>query len=158
MTKKGIGFMILIGLGILLSLLLLCGQSLALFDYNLTVKWGLQESETEVGKVGIAFAKGFGFGDTVIYLPLLIAGIIGLLKNKNWGFFLMLGALAITSYWPLVCLYAFLSDTVAITLTPDKYVSYSILLPLIAIYGLWGMWYLINWKKKELAAGINITD
>jgi len=150
MINKGIGFRILIGLGILLSLLLLCGQTLALFDYDLTVKFGLQESEAEVGKVGIAFAKGFGFGDTLIYLPLLIAGIIGLLKNKIWGFFLMFGALAITAYWPLVCLYAFLSDRVAITLTPDKYVSYSVLLPLIAIYGLWGMWYLIKLKKKEV--------
>ena len=151
MIKKNIGFRILIGFGILLSLLLLCGQTLALVDYNLTVELGLQESVNEVGEVGIAFAKGFGFGDTLIYIPFLVAGIIGLLKNKNWGFFLMFGALAITSYWPMVCLYAFLSDRVAITLTPDKYISYSLLLPLITIYGLWGMWYLINWKK-ELAS------
>ncbi len=151
MIQKNIGFRILIGFGILLSLLLLCGQTLALFDYNLTVELGLQESVNEVGEVGIAFAKGFGFGDTVIYIPLLIAGIIGLLKNKNWGFFLMFGALAITSYWPMVCLYAFLSDSVAITLTPDKYISYSLLLPLITIYGLWGMWYIINLKRKEVS-------
>ena len=148
MIKKKIGFFILIGLGILLSILLLIGQTLALFDYDLTVELGLQESVTEVGEVGIAFAKGFGLSDTLIYIPLLIAGIIGLLKNKKWGFFLMFGALAITSYWPMVCLYAFLSDRVAISLTPDKYISYSLLLPLITIYGLWGMWYLINWNKK----------
>lgn len=148
MSKKNIGFWILIGFGILLSFLLLFGQTLALIDYDLTVELGLQESVTEVGKVGIAYAKGFGFGDTVIYLPLLVAGIIGLLKNKNWGNFLMFGALAITAYWPLVCLYAVFSDTVAITLTPNKYLSYSILLALIAMYGLWGMWYLINYKKK----------
>lgn len=150
MIRKEIGFRILFGIGILLSLLLLCGQTLALFDYDLTVELGLQESVNEVGEVGIAFAKRFGFGDALIYLPLLIAGIIGLLKSKNWGFFLMFGALAITAYWPLVCLYAFLSDKVAITLTPDKYASYSILLPLITIYGLWSMWYLVNLKKKEV--------
>jgi hypothetical protein len=148
MSKKKTGFWILIGFGILLSLLLLFGQTLALIDYDLTVTLGLQESVTEVGKVGIAYAKGFGFGDTVIYLPLLVAGIIGLLKNKNWGYFLMFGALAITSYWPLVCLYAVFSDTVAITLTPDEYLSYSILLTLITIYGLWGMWYIIILKNK----------
>ena len=27
-------------------------------------------------------------------------------------------------------------------LEPGKYVSYSILLPLISLYGLWGMWFL----------------
>lgn len=149
MIKKKIGFLILIVLGILLSLLLLCGQTMALFNYDLTVELGLQESVTEVRNVGIAYAKGFGFGDTVVYLPLLVAGIIGLLKNKNWGNFLMFGALAITAYWPLVCLYAVLSDRVAITLTPEKYTSYSVMLPLIAIYGIWGMWYIINLKKKE---------
>jgi len=148
MKKKKIGFRILTGLGILLAFLLLSGQTLALFDYNLTVELGLQESETEVSKVGIAFAKGFGFGDIIISLPLLKAGIIGLLKNKNGGLFSMFGALAITAYWPLVCLYAGLSDRVAITLTSDKYISYSVMLPLIAIYGLWGMGYIINLKKK----------
>ena len=63
---------ILIGFGIILSLLLLCGQTLALFDYELTVKLGLQESEKEVGAVGVSYAKGFGFGDTLIYLPMLL--------------------------------------------------------------------------------------
>ena len=149
MIKKKIGFFFLIGLGILLSILLLIGQTLALFDYNLTVELGLQESVNEVGKVGVAYAKGFGFGDTVIYLPLLVTGIIGLLKNKNWGLFSMFGALAITAYWPLVCLYSVLSNRVAISLTPEKYTSYSVMLPLIAIYGIWGMWYILNLKRKE---------
>ena len=118
------------------------GQTLAIFNYDLTVMLGLQESIKEVGPVGVAYAKGFGFGDTVVYLPLLISGIIGLLKNKKLGWFAMFGAMGITAYWPLVCLYAFLIDRTAITLIVDKYLQYSILLPLISIYGLWGMWYL----------------
>ncbi|MBZ0264513.1 hypothetical protein K8I28_07575 [bacterium] len=142
------GFWILITTGILLSILLLTGQTLALFEYDLTVAMGLQESESEVGKVGIAYAKGFGFGDTVIYLPLLFVGIFGLLKHKKWGFYTMFGALAITAYWPLVCLFAVLSDRVAITLTPEKYLSYSILLPSITIYGVWGMWFLYRLGRK----------
>ena len=82
------------------------------------------------------------FGDTVIYLPLLIAGIIGLLKNKRWGKYSMFGALAISAYWPLVHLYAIFIERNAITLAPDKYILYPILLPLIVLYGMWGMWYL----------------
>ena len=39
------------------------GQTLAVFNYDLVVAIGMQESEEEIGKVGIAFAKGFGFGD-----------------------------------------------------------------------------------------------
>ena len=133
---------ILIALGVILSVLLFAGQTLCLFNYGLIVGLGLQESIKEVGPVGIAYAKGFGFGDTVIYLPLLLTGIYGLLKNYRWGIYAMLAAMAITSYWPLVCLYAVFVDRIAITLTADKYITYAILLPLISIYGLWGMWYL----------------
>lgn len=147
MNRKA-GFWILIVIGLLLSMLLLAGQTMALFNYDLVVSLGLQESVNEVGKVGIAYAKGFGFGDTVIYLPLLFDGIIDLLKDKRWGYLTMFGALAITAYWPMVCLYPVFVDRIAITLTPDKYLSYSILLPLITIYGLWGIWYILKSQKQ----------
>jgi len=133
---------ILISLAVLLVIVFLGGQTLALFNYDLTVKLGLQESVDEIGKVGIAFAKGFGFGDTVIYIPLLIVGILGLIKNKRWGKYSMFGALAITVYWPLVNLYTIFIDRTSITLQPDKYIAYPIILSLIILYGLWGMWYL----------------
>ena len=32
-------------------------------------------------------------------------------------------------------------------LSADKYVSYSVLLPLIIFYGLWGMWFL--YKNRD---------
>jgi len=140
--KRTTSFWILIVIASLLVVMFLLGQTLALFNYNLTVKLGLQESENEIGKVGIAFAKGFGFGDTIIYILLLIFGIIGLLKNKRWGKYSMFGAMAISVYWPLVHLYAIFIERNAITLAVDKYIIYQIILPLISIYGLWGMWYL----------------
>ena len=145
--KRNIGFWILISIGILLSLMFLVGQTLSLFNYDLTVKLGLQESVEEIGKVGIAYAKGFAFGDTIFYIPLLIIGIIGLIKRKSWGLYSMFGSLAITVYWPVVHLFTISIERTAITLTPEKYISYSIILPLIAIYGLWGMWYL--YKNQE---------
>ena len=43
----------------------LLGQTLSLFNYELTVEWGLQESSEEVGDVGVAFLKGYAFGDTI---------------------------------------------------------------------------------------------
>ena len=140
--KKGFGLKVLIGVGLFLTVMFLLGQTLAVFNHDLTVSLGLQESEQEIGKVGVAFAKGFGFGDTLIYIPLLIFGVIGLLKNKRWGRYSMFGAMAITAYWPLVHLYAIFIERTAITLSPSTYIGYSILLPLIALYGLWGMWYL----------------
>ncbi|WP_406661733.1 hypothetical protein V7O66_04230 [Methanolobus sp. ZRKC3] len=146
---KDTGFWILISIGILLTIFLLLGQTLSLIDYDLTVSLGLQESVEEVSEVGIAWAKGFAFGDTVFYLPLLVMGIIGLLKKRAWGLYSMFGALAITVYWPIVSLFAIFIGKDALNLDPGKYVSFSIVLPLIVIYGLWGMWYLYK-NRNEL--------
>ena len=146
--KRDLGFWILIGLGTLLAVFLFVGQTLSLFDYDLTVSLGLQESEYEITKVGIAWAKGFAFGDTIFYLPILLVGIVGLLERKEWGIFAMFGSLAITAYWPIVSLFAIFIERTEIKLAPEKYITYSIILPLIAIYGLWGMWYLYKNKNK----------
>jgi hypothetical protein len=82
-TKKGVGFWILISTTLVLILFLTAGQTLSLIDYNLAIDLGLQESENEIGNVGIAFAKGFAFGDTIFYIPMLVLGVLGLIKEKN---------------------------------------------------------------------------
>jgi hypothetical protein len=144
--NKGKSFWVLIIIASILVVMFLAGQTLGVFNYDLAVSIGMQESENEIGKVGIAFAKGFGFADTVLYIPLFVVGIIGLLKNKRWGKYAMFASLAISVYWPLVHLYAIFIDKVSITLHPEKYSYYPVILSLIVIYGLWGMRYL--YKKK----------
>ena len=143
-TNRKIGYQILITLSILLLLFLLIGQTFSLINYEAAVNIGLQESEEEISKVGIAFAKGFAFGDTIIYIPLLFVGIIGLLKRKKWGLYAMFGSCAISVYWPLVHLYAIYIGKDVITLLPEKYISFPITLSFIIVYGLWGMWYLFK--------------
>ncbi len=140
--KKDVGFWALILVATVLFVFLIIGQTLSVIDYDLALNLGLQESEEEIGKVGIAFAKGFAFADTIFYVPILVLGILGLLKGKKWGAVLMLAALGITVYWPIVHLYAIYIDTEAITLNQEKYISFPIVLGLIIIYGLWGINYL----------------
>lgn len=140
--KRSIGFRLLISIGIVLNIIFIAGQTVSLIDHDLTVSLGLQESEEEIGSVGIAFAKGFAFGDTAFYIPLFVTGMIGLVKRKPWGTFFMFGALAVTVYWPVVHLFAIYSGKSSMNLGADKYLSYSVILPLVALYGLWGMWFL----------------
>ncbi len=140
--KKDTSFWVLIIIASILVVMFLLGQTLGLFNYDLAVSIGTQESVEEIGNVGIAFAKGFGFADTVLYIPLFVIGIIGLLKQKRWGKYSMFGGLAISVYWPLVHLYAIFIDKASITLHAEKYIYYPIILSLIVIYGLWGMKYL----------------
>ena len=140
--KRNAGFWIVIGIGILLLLFLLLGQTLAVFNFDLAVALGLQETIGEIGKVGIAFAKGFALADTLVYVPLLILGIVGLLTNKKWGYLAMMISLGITVYWPVVHLYAIYIEREAINLAPEKYVTFPVTLGILMIYGLYGMWYL----------------
>ena len=141
-NKKGVSFWVLILATIVLIIFLTAGQTLSLIDYDLAIDLGLQESEKEIGKVGIAFAKGFALGDTIFYIPMLVLGILGLVKGKKWGALFMFGGLAISVYWPIVHLYAIYIETDAIVLNPDKYISFPIILTLITVYGLWGIIYL----------------
>jgi hypothetical protein len=146
-VKRSFGFWALISIGAVLNIMFIAGQTMSLIDHDLTVALGLQESVEELSEVGIAFARGFAFGDTVFYIPLFVIGMIGLLKRKSWGVFFMFGALAITVYWPAVHLFAIYSGRSSMNLSADKYVSYSVLLPLIIFYGLWGMWFL--YKNRD---------
>ena len=149
--RKNTSYWILISVSILLTFFLLIGQTYSLINYDSAVKHGLQESVEEIGNVGIAFAKGFAFGDTLIYIPLLIVGITGFLKKKKWGFFSLFGSLAISVYWPLVHLYAIFIERDAINLASEKYISYPIVLSLIIIYGIWGMIYLYKNQKSLIS-------
>ena len=152
MKKKfSSGFWILIVIAILLNLMYLLGQTMAMIDYELTVSLGLQESVREISEVGVAFNKGFGFGDTFIYIPLFIIGIIGLLRRRSIGLYCMIGALAITAYWPAVCMSALYFAKGAKDFHFSSYPEYTVMLSLICFYGLWGMWYVVKNKEKLIA-------
>jgi hypothetical protein len=69
----------------MLTILLLSGQTFSLIDYDLTVSLRLQESEEEVSEVGVSWDKAFAVADTILYIPLLLIGIIRLLKRKAWA-------------------------------------------------------------------------
>lgn len=139
---------ILSTIGILLTILFLLGQTMAIISYDFTVSAGLQESTHDITEVGVAFNKGFGLGDTLIYIPLLVTGIIGLLKRKALGFYAMFGAMAITIYWPVVCLSALYYSKGAPGFNFSNHTSYAILLSLIFTYGVWGLYFLFKNRDK----------
>ena len=144
--RTSIGIKVLISIAAVMIIFLLVGQTYSVIDYDWAVSVGLQESEEEVTKVGIAWLKAFAVGDTLSLIPFLVAGIIGLTKRKRWGLYTMFAGLAISVYWPIVNLTAIYIGRQDMELVQEKYISFSILLPLIMVYGLWGMWYLYRNK------------
>lgn len=148
MNNKMYDFWILIGIGIVLNIFYLLGQTSAIINYDFAVSIQLQEPVNNVTEVGVALNKGFGLGDTLAYIPLFILGIVGILRKTSVGLFAMLGAMAITIYWPIVALstlcFAYGSPGWQFT----DYTSYAIILSLIEIYGIWGFVYLFKNRNK----------
>lgn len=140
--QRSLGFWILTGIGAVLNIFYLLGQTMTIINYDFTVTHGLQESQKEITAVGIALNKGFGFGDTLFYIPLFIAGIIGLFKRKAWAIYFMFGAMAITIYWPIVSLATLFYAQSTPGWSFTDYTSYSIILSMIVIYGVWSLYFL----------------
>lgn len=137
-----LGFCVLIIGGSLLAFMLILGQAMSLIHYDFVVSMGLQEPKEIVSEMGVAVNKGFALSDTVIYLPLLLAGLIGLCFKKTWGLLAMSGALAITAYWPIAALSILFFAKGSPGFCFSNYISYTILLITVSLYGIWGLWYL----------------
>ena len=146
--KRPVGFWVLMILGVFILLMLLVGQMMSFINYEFTVSIGLQESVDVVGEMGVAVNKAFGVGDTIIYIPLLVIGLVGLWSRKKWGIYAMVSALGITAYWPMVIIFflLFAKGTPGFSFT--NFTSYYVLLTAFTLYGLWGLWYL--YKKREV--------
>ena len=82
MARRGTGFWLLQGPGWLLLLYLVYAQGIPALDYELGVAMGTQEPAAEITEVGAAFWWGFALGDLVIYMPLLAAGLAGVVALR----------------------------------------------------------------------------
>ncbi|MBT8041470.1 MAG: hypothetical protein KJO72_07995 [Gammaproteobacteria bacterium] len=147
--KRDSGFWMIQGPGWLLFLYLLYAQGIPAVDYDLGVAMGTQEPREMITDVGVAFWYGFALGDLVVYIPLLAVGLIGYWMNKKWGLLALASAMGITIYWPIVCLAAVASARSAPGWNLPDEAAYWLVLPLIAIWGGWGIWHLFRTDSFE---------
>lgn len=88
--------------------LMLMGQTMAVFDYELAVRLGLQESLGQVGEFGVQVNRAFGAGDTVVYIPLIIASLVGLFLRKRWSLLATAAVAGVSAYWSVTVSFMFL--------------------------------------------------
>lgn len=130
-----------------LVVLLLLGQVLGLVNYDLAVRWGLQEPASAVSAYGVVVNRAFALADTVFYLPLVLLALAGLWQRRPWAPLLTAASLGITAYWPLMSLAMLqaLPGTAGYSYEPAGYVG-----PLLvgtgqlALIGL--LWLLRDWQ------------
>jgi hypothetical protein len=142
--KQKLELWTVLGPGWLLLVYLVYAQGISALDYELGVSMGTQESAAVITEVGTAFWYGFAFGDLVLYIPLLAAGLVGHGLDRAWGHALLVAALGITVYWPIVCLGAVVAARGADGWQLASETAYWIVLPAISIWGVWGIWALIR--------------
>jgi len=130
------------GPGWLLLVYLVYAQGISALDYELGVAMGTQESAAVISEVGTAFWYGFAFGDLVLYIPLLAAGLAGHWLGLGWARAVLGAALGITVYWPIVCLAAVVAARGADGWALADETAFWIVLPIIAVWGAWGLWRL----------------
>ena len=147
--KREIGFWMIQGPGWLLLAYLVYAQAIPAFDYEIGVAMGTQEPAEAITAVGVAFWYGFALADLLVYIPLLALGLIGYWANKTWGHIVLASALGITVYWPVVCLVAVVSARDAPGWTLANEADYWVVLPLIAIWGGWGLWRLARTHLQQ---------
>ncbi len=136
------GFWAIMIISVVWLIMMFMGQVMSYIDYDFTVSLGLQESQHAVTDVGVALNKGFGVADTLVYIPLIVVGLVGMWLRKGWGLFAMAGAFAVTMYFPAACLFTLFFARGAPGFNFTRFTPYSIFLAIVFLYGLWGLCYL----------------
>ena len=133
-------FTVFIALSIVLMLI---GQTMSVFNYDLTVRMGLQESIEEVGEFGVQVNRAFGVGDTVVYVPLLIASLLGLWLKKRWSLLTTAAVVGVSAYWSVTVGFVFLfaPGTPGYSYVPGPEIW--LFVGAYAAFGFWGVFYLI---------------
>jgi len=148
MKKRSASFWFLQASGWLLAAYLVYAQGIAAIDYDFGVAMGTQEPASQISEVGTAFWYGFAFGDAVFYIPLLVVGLVAFAKGRDWGRSLLIATMGITVYWAIVCLAAVVAARGAPGWSLPKESDYFIVLPIIALWGAWGLWWLVSSKTE----------
>jgi hypothetical protein len=98
-TGRPIGFWVLVVFLVVSIGLMLMGQTMAVFNYDLAVGWGLQERPEDMTEFGVQVNRAFGAADTVVNIPLMLISMIGLIFRKHWSLLVTAAFFGASAYW-----------------------------------------------------------
>jgi len=142
LEKRPLAFWIICAFLVLSVIVLVAGQTTSLFAYDFAVRLGLQESAEEVTALGVAMNRAFGAGDTMIYIPLMLVSLVGLLLKKRWALLTTAAVMGVSAYWALTmtAFLLFASGVPGFLLVPGP--EYWVVLGTYMVFGIWGVPYL----------------
>jgi hypothetical protein len=89
-------------------ILMLAGQTLGVFNYELAARLGLQEKPEEMTDFGVQVNRAFGAADTVVYIPLMVVSVVGLWLRKRWSLLTTAAFFGASAYWTVTVTFIFL--------------------------------------------------
>lgn len=142
-ANRPIAFWIIIVFFVLSLVMLLMGQTMAVFNYDFAVQLGLQESVEKISEFGVQVNRAFGTGDTIVYIPLMTVSLIGLFLRKRWSLLITAAVMGISVYWAIAVVFmlVFLRGVAGYNLVPG--LEYWLSIAIYIIVGVWGLFYLI---------------
>ncbi len=123
--------------------LMLIGQTTAIFNYDLAVRFGFQNGPNEISEFGVQVIRAFCVSDTCVFIPLSFVSLIGLLRKKHWALFTTAAVTGISVYW--VVAYGFM--VTYLKRVPDYHVELGLadwlIMCVYVCFGVWALFYLI---------------
>ena len=142
-TKSPLAYWVMVAFLSLSTILMLIGQATPIFDYDLAVRLGFQNGAERITDFGVQVIRAFCVSDTVVFIPLTLLALIGLLLKKRWSLFVIAATTGISVYW--VVAYGFMVRFLSgmpgyhvVLAAPDWIIMGS-----YALFGVWALLYLI---------------
>ena len=97
--KRSLGYWFIVVFLSVSVVLMLVGQTVGVFNYELAERMGLQEKAEEMTEFGVQVNRAFGAADTVVYIPLMVVSIAGLWLRKRWALLTTAAFFGASAYW-----------------------------------------------------------
>ncbi len=151
MSNRPLAFWLIFVFLIVSLLQFIAGQTLAVFNYELTVQMGFQEAEQLITPFGVRVNRAFAVADTLVYIPLIIFALTGLFLKKRWSLLLTAAVMGISAYWATTtaCMFLFLQDVASYTFIPPP--TYWVFVSTYILFGILGIIYLLVRGEKLIA-------
>ena len=122
---------------------MLIAQTTPIFDYPLAVRLGFQNSADQISEFGVQVIRAVCVADTLVFIPLTVIALVGLLLKKRWSLFATASVTGISIYW--VVAYGFMVSF--LSGRPDYHAALAapdwIIMGAYVAFGGWGLLYLI---------------
>ena len=145
MTSAGrsLGFWVIVVFLAASILLMLVGQTMAVIDYDLAVRWGLQESPEDMTDLGVQVSRAFGAADTIVYIPLMLVSMVGLILRKRWSLLTTAAVFGVSAYWSVTVTFmlAFLRGVPGYSNVPGPEIW--IFIGTYMVFGVLGLLYIV---------------